>query len=126
MNRSKETGFADRQSAAAAAKKAALERYQAVANDPGSAERQSARDAVHRARFIAADLDVGGGLRVGASADRVLVIVEDGQRDAAFAPQRIDKGGDRSVADPLDLPLLAIDLDGRSDAPLAGPRLGQD
>ena len=50
MNRSKETGFADRQSAAAAAKKAALERYQAVANDPGLAERQRARDAVKIAR----------------------------------------------------------------------------
>src|SRR5260370_4159067 len=50
MNRSKETSFADRQSAAATAKKAALERHRAVANDPGRAERQAARQAVKIAR----------------------------------------------------------------------------
>ena len=63
MNRSKETGFADRQSAAAAAKKAALERYQAVANDPGLAERQRARDAVKMARD--ARILVDGGYQLG-------------------------------------------------------------
>ena len=50
MNRSKETGFAERQSAAAAAKKAALERHRAVTNDPQLAERQMARQAVKLAR----------------------------------------------------------------------------
>src|SRR5213075_243605 len=83
-------------------------------------------DAVQRPGFVAADLDIGGGLRVGAGADRVLMVIEDGQRDAAFALQRIDKGGDRPVADAFDLPLGAVDFDGRGDAPLAGPRLGQD
>src|SRR5437764_15385845 len=50
MNRSKETGFAERQSAAAAAKKAALERHRAAVNDPQLAERQMARQAVKLAR----------------------------------------------------------------------------
>jgi hypothetical protein len=46
MNRSKEPGFADRQSAAATAKKAALERHRAMLAEPGLAERQAARQAV--------------------------------------------------------------------------------
>src|SRR5712672_249625 len=50
MNRSKETGFAERQSAAAAAKKAALERHRVATNDPQLAERQVARQAVKLAR----------------------------------------------------------------------------
>src|SRR3984893_9310895 len=50
MNRSKETTFADRQSPAATAKKAALERHHALANDPQLAERQIARQAVKIAR----------------------------------------------------------------------------
>src|SRR5438132_6899780 len=50
MNRSKETSFADRQSAAAAAKKAALERHRDAAYDPGLAGRQAARQAVKIAR----------------------------------------------------------------------------
>ena len=62
----------------------------------------SARSAPHGR---CADLDIGGGLRVGAGADRVLVVVEDGQGDAAIAPQRIDEGGDRAVADAFDPPL---------------------
>src|SRR4029077_15889626 len=78
----------------------------------------------------AADLDIGGGLRVGARADRVIVLIEARQRDAVFALQRIDKGGDRSVADALDLApghsTGAIDLDRRGDATLAGARLRQE
>src|SRR3954447_356833 len=50
MNRSKETGFAERQSAAAAAKKAALDRHRVATNDPQLAERQMARQAVKLAR----------------------------------------------------------------------------
>src|SRR5947208_3251359 len=50
MKRSKETSIADRQSAAAAAKKAALERHRAMATDPLHAERLAARQAVSRAR----------------------------------------------------------------------------
>src|SRR5258707_370326 len=50
MNRSKEPGFADRQSAAATAKKAALEKHRAMLSDPGLAERQAARQAVATAR----------------------------------------------------------------------------
>jgi hypothetical protein len=46
MNRSKEPSFADRQSAAATAKKAALEKHRAMLSDPGLAERQAARQAV--------------------------------------------------------------------------------
>src|SRR5207302_8211684 len=84
-------------------------------------------DAVQRPGAVtAADLDIGGGLRIRAGADRVLVIIEDGQRDAAFALQRVDKGGDGAVADTLDLPLPAVDLDGRGDAPLAGARFRQE
>ena len=53
------------------------------------------------------------------------MVIEHGQGDAAVALQGIDKGGDRPVADPLDLPLGAVDRDRRSDAPLARARLGQ-
>src|SRR2546430_841982 len=111
MNRSNETGFAERQSAAAAAKKAALERHRVAANDPQLAERQVARQAVKLARDarvaerraarlaeearLAAERAAeeaarqaaleAAGRRIRAGADRVLVIIEDGQRDAAFA-----------------------------------------
>ena len=74
----------------------------------------------------AADLDISGGLRVGAGADRVLVIVEHGQRDAAIALQGVDKGGDRPVADAFDAALRAVGLDRRDDAALAGARLRQE
>jgi hypothetical protein len=50
MNRSKEPGFADRQSAAATAKKATLEKHRAMLSDPGVAERQVVRQAVVTAR----------------------------------------------------------------------------
>src|SRR5207253_7434472 len=81
--------------------------------------------AVEGAGSLAADLDKGGGLRVGPGADRVLMVVEHGERDAAVALQGVDKGGNRPVADPLDMPLNAVDRDRRGDAPLAGARLGQ-
>src|SRR5205807_7085782 len=73
----------------------------------------------------AADLDIGGGLRIGAGSDRVLVVIEDGEGDAATLLQGIDKGGDRPVAGAFDAPLGAPFLDRRDDAPLAGARLGQ-
>jgi len=50
MNPSKEKSFTDRQSAAAAAKKAALERHRAMLNDPGLVERRAAREAIVAAR----------------------------------------------------------------------------
>ena len=50
MNRSKEPSFADRQNAAATAKKAALEKHRAMLSDPGLGERQAARQAVAFAR----------------------------------------------------------------------------
>jgi hypothetical protein len=50
MKRSKEPSVADRQNAAAAAKKAALERHRAMLSDPGLAGRQAARQGVITAR----------------------------------------------------------------------------
>jgi hypothetical protein len=50
MNKLKETSFADRQSAAATAKRAALERHRDAAHGPGLAARQAARQAVKIAR----------------------------------------------------------------------------
>jgi hypothetical protein len=50
MNKSKETSLADRQSTAAAAKKAALERHRDAAHDPGLTGRQADRQAVKIAR----------------------------------------------------------------------------
>jgi Family of unknown function (DUF6481) len=52
MDNSKKTGFDDRLNAAANAKKAQLEKFRARsrANDPASAERQAARQAVGIAR----------------------------------------------------------------------------
>ena len=54
MKRSKQSGFDDRLSAAANAKKALLEKFLAktAANDPGLAERQSARQAIVADREI--------------------------------------------------------------------------
>src|SRR6266568_4186420 len=92
----------------------------AVHADPVERRRRSIGGAVG-----AADLDIGGGLRVGAGGDRVLVIIEDSERDAAIALQGIDKGGDRPVADAFDAPLRTPFLDRRDDAPLAGAGLGQ-
>ena len=62
-----------------------------------------------------ADLDIGCRLRVGAAAHRMLAVVHDGEDNAAFATQGIDKGGDRSIADPLDLALGAVDPDAGGD-----------
>ena len=50
MNRSKEPSLADRQSAAAAARKGALERHRAMANNPALDERQAAREGIITAR----------------------------------------------------------------------------
>jgi hypothetical protein len=44
--------FQDRQSNAAAAKKQLLEKFRAAANDPGLAERQAERAAIHEARLV--------------------------------------------------------------------------
>jgi hypothetical protein len=44
--------FQERQGNAAAAKKQMLEKFRAAANDPGLAERQAARTAIHEARLV--------------------------------------------------------------------------
>ena len=50
MNRFRQTSVADRQNDAEIAKKTALEKYRAAANDPSLAERLVARQAVKNAR----------------------------------------------------------------------------
>jgi hypothetical protein len=54
------------------------------------------------------------------------VIVEDIQRDVTIAAQRVDKSGDRPVADALDAALDSVDDDCRGDAPLASARLRKE
>ena len=59
------------------------------------------------AAFGVLDLDIARRGRVGAAADRVLVIVDERELDPERLLQRVDKGVDRAVA-------LAFDREGRA------------
>src|SRR5580704_17150586 len=82
-------------------------------------------NAVESFAALGADLDIGGGLRIGAGANRILVIIEEGEIDTTLISDSGDKSRDRAVANALDLPLRSIDDNLGRDAPLPGGRLGE-
>jgi hypothetical protein len=103
MKRSKENGFDDRLAAAANAKKAQLEKFLAksAANDPGLAERQSARQGIAAARGIrmaerkAVRLGNEAHAAAEAAAHAAALAAEQTARDVAAAEQAV---GDAAAA----------------------------
>ena len=102
MDNSKKTGFDDRLNAAANAKKAELEKFRARSrvNDPASAERQAARQAVGAARDArSAERDAARLAGVARAAD------EQAARDAAAEAEQAARAAEiaRQAADDVVL-----------------------
>jgi len=113
MDNSKKTGFDDRLNAAANAKKAELEKFRARSrvNDPASAERQAARQAVGAARDArSAERDAARLAGVARAADEqaardAAAEVEQAARDAAAEAEQAARAAEiaRQAADDVVL-----------------------